>query len=49
MAGKNLSTKENECFAKIRELLLSSNVSSMDDIRKLFKKTKKAANQLRGC
>lgn len=41
MAGKNLSTKENECFAKIRELLLSSNVSSMDDIRNLFKKTKK--------
>lgn len=39
MARKNRSPEENERRAKIRELLLSSNVSSMDDIQDLFKET----------
>ena len=39
MARKNRSPEENERRAKIRELLLSSNVSSMDDIQNLFKET----------
>ena len=33
------SPEENERRAKIRELLLSSNISSMDDIQDLFKET----------
>ena len=32
MTRKNRSPEENACRAKIRELLLSSNISSMDDI-----------------
>ena len=39
MARKNRSAKENERRAKIRELLQTSNISSMDDIQDLFKET----------
>lgn len=39
MTRKNRSPEENACRAKIRELLLSSNISSMDDIQNLFKET----------
>ena len=39
MTRKNRSPEENARRAKIRELLLSSNISSMDDIRDLFKET----------
>ncbi len=39
MARKNRSPEEIERRAKIRELLQASNVSSMDDIRNLFKET----------
>ena len=39
MTRKNRSPEENERRAKIRELLLSSNISSMDDIQDLFKET----------
>lgn len=38
-ARKNRSPEENERRAKIRELLQSSNISSMDDIQNLFKET----------
>ena len=37
MTRKNRSPEENERRAKIRELLLSSNISSMDDIHDLFR------------
>ena len=36
MTRKNRSPEENARRAKIRELLLSSNISSMDDIQDLF-------------
>lgn len=39
MARKNRSPEENERRAKIRELLQTSNISSMDDIQNLFKET----------
>ena len=39
MTRKNRSPEENARRAKIRELLLSSNISSMDDIHDLFKET----------
>lgn len=39
MTRRKRSAEENECRAKIRELLLSSNISSMDDIQDLFKET----------
>ena len=39
MTRRNRSPEENERRAKIRELLLSSNISSMDDIQNLFKET----------
>lgn len=39
MTRRNRSPEENERRAKIRELLLSSNISSMDDIQALFKET----------
>jgi putative transposase len=39
MARKNRTAEENERRAKIRELLQSSNISSMDDIHDLFKET----------
>ena len=39
MTRRKRSPEENECRAKIRELLLSSNISSMDDIQDLFKET----------
>ena len=39
MTRRNRSPEENERRAKIRELLLSSNISSMDDIQDLFKET----------
>ena len=39
MTRKNRSPEENARRAKIRELLLSSNISSMDDIQDLFKET----------
>ena len=39
MTRKNRSPEENAHRAKIRELLLSSNISSMDDIQDLFKET----------
>lgn len=39
MTRKNRSPEENARGAKIRELLLSSNISSMDDIQDLFKET----------
>ena len=39
MTRKNRSPEENERRAKIRELLLSSNISSMEDIQDLFKET----------
>ena len=39
MGRKNRSPEENERRAKIRELLQASNISSMDDIRNLFKET----------
>ena len=39
MTRKNRSPEENARRAKIRELLLSSNISSMDDIQNLFKET----------
>ena len=39
MARKNRTPEENERRAKIRELLVSSNVTSMDDIQSLFKDT----------
>ena len=39
MTRRNRSPEENERKAKIRELLLSSNISSMDDIQNLFKET----------
>ena len=39
MTRRKRSAEENERRAKIRELLLSSNISSMDDIQDLFKET----------
>lgn len=39
MPRRKRSPEENERRAKIRELLLSSNISSMDDIQDLFKET----------
>ena len=39
MGRKNRSPEENERRAKIRELLQARNISSMDDIRNLFKET----------
>lgn len=39
MARKNRTPEENERRAKIRELLKTSNISSMDDIQNLFKET----------
>ena len=39
MTRKNRSPEENARRAKIRELLLSSNISSMNDIQDLFKET----------
>ena len=39
MTRKNRSPEENARRAKIRELLLSSNISSMDDIQDLFNTT----------
>lgn len=39
MARKNRSPEENERRAKIRELLVSSNINSMNDIQDLFKET----------
>ena len=39
MTRRNRSPEENERRAKIRELLLSSNISSMEDIQDLFKET----------
>jgi Transposase and inactivated derivatives len=39
MARKNRSPEENERRAKIRELLVSSNVTSMADIQELFKES----------
>lgn len=39
MARRNRSPEENERRAKIRELLQTSNISSMDDIENLFKET----------
>lgn len=39
MTKRKRSPEENERRAKIRELLLSSNISSMDDIQDLFKET----------
>ena len=39
MARKNRRPEENERRAKIRELLQASNISSMEDIQNLFKKT----------
>ena len=39
MTRRKRSPEENERRAKIRELLLSSNISSMDDIQDLFKET----------
>lgn len=39
MARKHRSPEENERRAKIRELLVSSNISSMNDIQELFKET----------
>lgn len=39
MTRRKRSPEENERRAKIRELLLSSNISSMDDIQNLFKET----------
>lgn len=39
MARKNRSAEENERRAKIRELLKSSDIGSMEDIQNLFKET----------
>ena len=39
MTRRKRSAEENERRAKIRELLLSSNISSMEDIQDLFKET----------
>ena len=39
MARKTRSPEENERRAKIRELLQTANVSSMDDIQALFRDT----------
>ena len=39
MTRRKRSPEENERRAKIRELLLSSNISSMEDIQDLFKET----------
>ena len=39
MTRRKRSPEENERSAKIRELLLSSNISSMDDTQDLFKET----------
>ena len=39
MARKNRTPEENERRTKIRELLQSSNISSMDDIQDQFKET----------
>lgn len=39
MARKNRVPEENERLAKIRELLQTSNISSMDDIQNLFEDT----------
>ena len=39
MGRRNRSPEEQERRAKIRELLQLSNVSSMEDIQKLFKET----------
>ena len=39
MPRRKRSPEENERRAKLRELLLSSNISSMDDIQNLFKET----------
>jgi len=39
MTRKNRSPEENERRAKIRELLVSSNVNSMEDIQQLFKES----------
>ena len=39
MGRRNRSPEEQERWAKIRELLQLSNVSSMEDIQDLFKET----------
>ena len=39
MARRNRIPEENERRAKIRELLQTSGISSMDDIQDLFKET----------
>ena len=39
MPRRKRSPEENERRAKLRELLLSSNISSMEDIQDLFKET----------
>jgi putative transposase len=39
MARRNRTPEENERRAKIRELLQTSGISSMDDIQDLFKET----------
>ena len=39
MSRKNRSPEENERRAKIRELLVSSNVTSMADIQEMFKES----------
>lgn len=39
MSRRNRTTEENERRAKIRELLQTANISSMDDIQNLFKET----------
>ena len=39
MTRRKRSPEENERRAKIRELLLSSNISSMEDIQDLFQET----------
>ena len=39
MARKNRTPEETARRAKIRELLQESNISSMEDIQKLFKET----------
>ena len=39
MARRNRTPEENERRAKIRELLQTSGISSMDDIQYLFKET----------
>ena len=39
MTRRKRSPEEDELRAKIRELLLSSNIGSMDDVQDLFKET----------